>query len=921
MSDPATSQVLVQDSKDITPNKPNNLITNEKKISENTNNIINENSRSSINGNNNSSNNFISNFIIPGNSNGNTNANNSTTRRESSLTYPSLQRSNPRNDSIGMFTNFNLPRFSTDSSIAPFLNIADSNNNSNNNSSNINNKNNNNNDNNNNNNNNIQNNDNFSNLNDNIKRRSQDLTQIARGYSIVNGNIWTQQTIPSISNNMQTRNANSNTNNSNNMDQLDVNGAPKFKPLSFSAGKSKTNAKEAIRNESFSIPPSNIGPSLYQSDNQDIDLLQQNNNSRGSISNNMKPPAILPMNNNINPNFQFQPKFQNSGLPRRTSSNSNLNNVPSTLPLEAFLKGGNSRQNSLKIGNDDFDFDTRRRNSSIKLLLDNTQNIPSTLHGQSASNNLNIPKDSIRQNYQNGLTSFPSSLSRFSSIITGDESNNCNNGNNSNNNILNHLKITKNNDSSNNQKLNAIKHDDSLDPLSTIGTVLTLTNKRILNFSADEKEGNKISKNSKFVQNQNLGKSAGNLNNNNHTPNKKTYPETRTSRGSTEKRREGKITKKSSFEDVLKKIAKDSKINEEIAKEVLLKENDDTATTLLGVTKIDQLMLMIDARKKGITEKVETGKDGKLLIAKDSDILPPTNEIVGGVEKPVGSHGIKQHECKLCHRFFTQLTHLEVHIRSHIGYKPFECQYCRKRFTQGGNLRTHLRLHTGEKPYDCDVCKKKFSRKSNLTAHTLTHGKVKPFVCKLDNCYKTFTQLGNMKAHQNGFHLDALSKLTVRLAQLDPNEIISPDERELLEYFASLYKNSNKGIKGRGKTTLGTSDSNTVRSDETLKNKTINAISPEYQLYPASGVEQQNQQHQIIDDRITPGTTIHSDIAHSLDIDLQQPNVQLSGPQIPGVENMGSIPIDQHAFLSVDNGNRQMMDQGGVEFKFVNYKK
>lgn len=30
-------------------------------------------------------------------------------------------------------------------------------------------------------------------------------------------------------------------------------------------------------------------------------------------------------------------------------------------------------------------------------------------------------------------------------------------------------------------------------------------------------------------------------------------------------------------------------------------------------------------------------------------------------------------------------------------------------------------------------------------------------------------------------------------------ESMSPADRELWEYFASLYKNSNKGIKGRGK--------------------------------------------------------------------------------------------------------------------------
>lgn len=220
---------------------------------------------------------------------------------------------------------------------------------------------------------------------------------------------------------------------------------------------------------------------------------------------------------------------------------------------------------------------------------------------------------------------------------------------------------------------------------------------------------------------------------------------------------------------------------------------------LLGVTKVDQLMLMIQARKKGVTEKVPTTADGRLLIDENSNILPPSSQLVGGVEKPKGSHGVKQHECPYCHRFFTQSTHLEVHVRSHIGYKPFQCEYCGKRFTQGGNLRTHQRLHTGEKPYECELCGKRFSRKGNLAAHIVTHQKLKPFICKLDGCNKTFTQLGNMKAHQNRFHLNTLNELTQKLAEMDPNENIAPKERELLDYFASLYKNSNKGIKGRGK--------------------------------------------------------------------------------------------------------------------------
>lgn len=219
----------------------------------------------------------------------------------------------------------------------------------------------------------------------------------------------------------------------------------------------------------------------------------------------------------------------------------------------------------------------------------------------------------------------------------------------------------------------------------------------------------------------------------------------------------------------------------------------------LGTTNVDQLVLMIQARKKGVTEKVPTTEDGKLVISNDSEIIPSSIDLFGGVEKPKSQAVSKQFECQYCHRCFAQVTHLDVHIRSHLGKKPYQCEYCGKRFTQGGNLKTHERLHTGEKPYECDICKKSFSRKGNLAAHKMTHQKIRPYICKLDDCNKSFSQLGNMKSHQNKFHLETLKVLTQKLATMDPSQPIPQEERELLEYFASIYKNSNKGIKGRGK--------------------------------------------------------------------------------------------------------------------------
>lgn len=233
---------------------------------------------------------------------------------------------------------------------------------------------------------------------------------------------------------------------------------------------------------------------------------------------------------------------------------------------------------------------------------------------------------------------------------------------------------------------------------------------------------------------------------------------------------------------------------------------------LLGATKVDQLMLVIQAREKGNTNAIQQASDGSILgtLNRDKDgVLPQAVDLVGGIEKPLREDEgdakrkkkLKNQRCPYCLKYFNQLTHLEVHVRLHIGYKPFQCSFCLKRFTQGGNLRTHMRLHTGEKPFTCEVCKRSFSRKGNLAAHMLTHKKEKPFECKLDGCDKSFTQLGNLKLHQNKFHLPTLNRLTQSLAELsgDALENLPPEEKDLLDYFRKLYKNLNKGIRGRGR--------------------------------------------------------------------------------------------------------------------------
>ncbi|KAF2254006.1 zinc finger protein-like protein OZF [Trematosphaeria pertusa] len=199
-------------------------------------------------------------------------------------------------------------------------------------------------------------------------------------------------------------------------------------------------------------------------------------------------------------------------------------------------------------------------------------------------------------------------------------------------------------------------------------------------------------------------------------------------------------------------------------------------------TDVDTLMKAIQAKQKPTTQRPE----------------PPKEEEPKPAQKPK-----KRYQCSVlnCNKSFYQKTHLEIHTRAHTGVKPFLCKEpsCGQRFSQLGNLKTHERRHTGERPYTCDICGKTFAQRGNVRAHKIVHQQIKPFTCKLDDCGKQFTQLGNLKSHQNKFHAPTLRYLTQKFACISPGDWVTEKDKELWEYFSSLYKNSNKGIKGRGK--------------------------------------------------------------------------------------------------------------------------
>ncbi|KAK9240529.1 hypothetical protein V1525DRAFT_416675 [Lipomyces kononenkoae] len=255
---------------------------------------------------------------------------------------------------------------------------------------------------------------------------------------------------------------------------------------------------------------------------------------------------------------------------------------------------------------------------------------------------------------------------------------------------------------------------------------------------------------------------------------------------------------------------------------------DDGTGTQLGSTQVDHLMLIVQTREKLIKERerhsysqaspgptppVGSSVTNSYFGYDDShnssqSFLGAGNNVPGGSAALTGKTAkAGKYSCLEpgCGKVFNQKTHLDIHGRSHTGSRPYVCDVpnCGKRFSQRGNLRTHRRSHTGEKPYVCEFCNKRFAQRGNVRAHLLIHEDYRPYSCKLDGCNKSFTQLGNLKAHQNKFHSSTLGLLAAKFqlyVSADYDESAIPEEdRGMFLYFADLYRNANKGIKGRGK--------------------------------------------------------------------------------------------------------------------------
>ncbi|KAI0407462.1 hypothetical protein F4802DRAFT_22520 [Xylaria palmicola] len=233
---------------------------------------------------------------------------------------------------------------------------------------------------------------------------------------------------------------------------------------------------------------------------------------------------------------------------------------------------------------------------------------------------------------------------------------------------------------------------------------------------------------------------------------------------------------------------------------------DGQATTnAVFATGIDRLMKIIQQKNDGSGVDATAAQSKTKTRTSGSSAGSSTTRKKSKGESNGAELTDKPHAChrKKCHKRFSQITHLHIHDRAHTGERPHKCTFagCDKRFTQKGNLRTHERRHLGERPFKCHFvgCTRAFPQKGNLAAHLETHYKRNTFRCILKSCGKSFSSRGNLKTHQNNYHKDELRDLELRFSTMRSVSEMSEEDRQLWDYFLTVHKNSNKGIKGRGK--------------------------------------------------------------------------------------------------------------------------
>ena len=92
--------------------------------------------------------------------------------------------------------------------------------------------------------------------------------------------------------------------------------------------------------------------------------------------------------------------------------------------------------------------------------------------------------------------------------------------------------------------------------------------------------------------------------------------------------------------------------------------------------------------------------------------------------------------CNLCGAQFNEIQQFELHKQMHTGERKELCGLCGEKFHSKSAMISHMQKHTSvalHKPFSCNVCHKTFSQKSHLNRHIKSHGGEQDLVCLVCN--------------------------------------------------------------------------------------------------------------------------------------------------------------------------------------------